>query len=363
MKPAARLPELDLLRFIAAVAVMLLHYGIRGFAADDHSSPLHFPDFGPLVRYNYLAVNLFFMISGFVILMSSSGKPLRQFAISRVVRLYPAYWVCCILTFLTLTFVIPELRPISWPRFLANLTMLNGFVGIGPVDGVYWTLKIELTFYVWIGVMIALGVLPRVELVLGAWLALAALHLGHPMAWVDVALIPASIAWFVAGAMFYLIHRDGVDVYKAVLIVAALLIGWLYELGTLVEKAAHYGLPFDAVTLAVIVLLFGALFVLLIVPRPTLEGRAARLCAWLGALSYPIYLLHNYLGLALFNRLGAAVDHHVLLVGVMLFIVLLAHLLCLYIERPLARVLKRWLDGHLPGRPTRSAAMPAGGAT
>ena len=65
-----RISEIDLLRFLAAVAVMLMHYFLRGFAANDNFSPIHFPEFGALTRYNYLAVNLFFMISGFMILMS-----------------------------------------------------------------------------------------------------------------------------------------------------------------------------------------------------------------------------------------------------------------------------------------------------
>ncbi len=74
------------------MAVMTLHYGIRGFAIGDHVSPLHFPTLGPLVRYNYLGVNLFLIISGFVILMSVQGKGVRGFIVSRATRLYPAYW-------------------------------------------------------------------------------------------------------------------------------------------------------------------------------------------------------------------------------------------------------------------------------
>ena len=52
-----------------------------------------FPAIANVTKYGYLGVNLFLLISGFVILVSSDGKSPRQFVISRIVRLYPTYWV------------------------------------------------------------------------------------------------------------------------------------------------------------------------------------------------------------------------------------------------------------------------------
>ena len=64
-----RVNEIDLLRFIAALAVVFFHYAFRGYAADDLSI-LPYPLLAPLAKYGYLGVELFFMISGFVILTS-----------------------------------------------------------------------------------------------------------------------------------------------------------------------------------------------------------------------------------------------------------------------------------------------------
>ncbi|RZJ93005.1 MAG: acyltransferase, partial [Hymenobacter sp.] len=111
MEPAehyksTRYYEIDLLRFVAAAAVVLYHFAYRGYHAD-HLSPVDYPVLGQVCKYGYLGVELFFLISGYVILHSAQGKSLGQFFVSRVQRLYPAYWVAC-----TLCFVVVRLfRP------------------------------------------------------------------------------------------------------------------------------------------------------------------------------------------------------------------------------------------------------------
>ena len=93
-----RVNEIDLLRFFAALAVVFFHYSFRGYAADAMSI-MPYPLLASLSKYGYLGVELFFMISGFVILMTAANGSLRSFAISRIVRLYPAFWACCTVTF------------------------------------------------------------------------------------------------------------------------------------------------------------------------------------------------------------------------------------------------------------------------
>ena len=82
--------EIDLLRFLAAVGVMLFHYTFRGYAADD-LSPLEFPLLAEVFKYGSLGVDLFFIISGFVILLTAYNRDAVSFTISRIIRIYPAY--------------------------------------------------------------------------------------------------------------------------------------------------------------------------------------------------------------------------------------------------------------------------------
>ncbi len=85
-----RISELDLMRFCAALAVVFFHYAFRGFWAD-HVSKMPYPWLAPVAKYGHLGVELFFMISGFVILMTATNHTVRGFVVCRMVRLYPAF--------------------------------------------------------------------------------------------------------------------------------------------------------------------------------------------------------------------------------------------------------------------------------
>lgn len=358
MKQEARFTEIDLLRFLAALAVMLLHYGIRGFAEGDNLSPLHFPVLGPLVKYNYLGVNLFFMISGFVILMTAQGKGLRDFFISRVVRLYPAYWFCCTLTFVVILLFASDQIYTSWPRYLLNLTMLNGFVNIGGIDGVYWTLCVELKFYLLVGVLMACGQLPVIERYLGVWLAVCALHTAFPVAAIEYALIPQYGAFFIAGAVFFLVHQQGFSRYRIALLLGSFMVALMHEIPMLIDRSVWYRLEFSVASLVVIISVFYLAFVWIAV-RKSSGSRYAPLFVWLGTLSYPLYLLHNKIGMAIFHNLDAYVNRYVLLVGAIMAMLLLSHLVHQQVEKRFSPRLRKFLRERLPGGERRGGAPPA----
>ena len=108
-----RIRVLDGLRLFAALMVVSYHY--FGFV----SMP---------TAYGWLGVELFFLISGFVICMSSMGHTVGQFATSRIVRLFPAYWFGVLLTSAVL--LIWEVRQApSLGEIAVNLTMLQGWGG------------------------------------------------------------------------------------------------------------------------------------------------------------------------------------------------------------------------------------------
>lgn len=86
-----RVNEIDLLRFIAAIAVLFFHYSFRGAClrrSVHHALPL---DYSSCKVWISGGVQLFFMISGFVIFMTASNANLKSFATSRIVRLYPTF--------------------------------------------------------------------------------------------------------------------------------------------------------------------------------------------------------------------------------------------------------------------------------
>lgn len=175
---AARFSYIDGLRAIAATSV-LFHHIVSDFvrdASDQNTALISFLisivssfDFG---RFG---VVLFFLISGFVVPFSikddnKSDRPIRRFAIGRFFRLYPAFWVSLLFMYGYLVFTgnAPELKTV-----LANATMAANAFGQPWISGVYWTLFIELAFYLLIAVAFIAGILRQPMLVLAAGLLLA----------------------------------------------------------------------------------------------------------------------------------------------------------------------------------------------
>src|ERR1051325_9102674 len=166
-EPAVRIRGLDALRGIAAMGVVLFHY-----------CPCYAIDFGhprPL-RWTFslggYGVPLFFMISGFVILMTlDRSRSTFDFAVARFARLYPTFWTCVILTFVGVrTFALPNgIRGLPLAESAWNLTMMPKFAHWArEIDTVYWTLEVELFFYLMIGLIVAVGFRRWFTWILGA---------------------------------------------------------------------------------------------------------------------------------------------------------------------------------------------------
>src|SRR5207302_7827749 len=143
MMKEGRFQELDVLRGLAALGVVLFHYLTR---YDQIYTSRGDVPFGFSIGAS--GVDLFFVISGFVIFMTLGRcATASDFLISRFSRLYPAYWAAALLTF-----IVGSMWPLPDQHYtviqlLINLTMLQGFGNVPAIDGVYWSLGVELCFY------------------------------------------------------------------------------------------------------------------------------------------------------------------------------------------------------------------------
>jgi peptidoglycan/LPS O-acetylase OafA/YrhL len=341
----ARVNELDLLRFIAALAVVLFHYAFRGYAADG-LSPLAYPLLQPAVQYGYLGVELFFLISGFVILMTAAPGNLRKFAVSRAVRLYPAFWICCTLTFIVMAVAgtLPG-REVTFGQYLANLTMLSGFVGIPSIDGVYWSLFIELKFYALVAVVLLLGRIRQAQFFLGLWLLVTQLLILRPIGFLQALLITDYAPYFIGGATCFLIWSQGWSRLRG----AMLGLAWLQALHLsgrgLAEFESHYGSRLDHGIIMAIVSVFFAVMLLIALGHTGYFSRRRWLT--LGALTYPLYLLHQNIGYQIFNAGYPALNPHLLLWGTTALMLVAAYTVHAAVERPLSKALRQWLDKAL----------------
>ncbi|EJN11171.1 putative acyltransferase, partial [Bradyrhizobium sp. YR681] len=152
----SHLPLLDPLRFAAAFGVAVFHQmfwswawtsiGVPGFERTVAADVLY-PSAAPFTWFGWVGVEIFFVISGFVIANSASQSSPGEFLLGRALRLYPAVWVCATATFLVLLlFGSGPASEFILPYIHAMLMVPKGVTGQW-LDEVYWTLAAETAFY------------------------------------------------------------------------------------------------------------------------------------------------------------------------------------------------------------------------
>jgi peptidoglycan/LPS O-acetylase OafA/YrhL len=288
-----RIAELDFLRFIAASAVVLYHYAYRP-VADGTLSGTGFASLQGISRYGYLGVPLFFLISGFVIAWSAQGRSVGQFALSRFKRLYPMFWVGLAMTLGVVA--LTGRRPyLLHPGVVAaNLTMLPGRFSRPEVDVVYWTLAIELKFYVWVAILILAKQMRYLEYWLSLWLAGLLLVIWFPgvPALASLTIAPYGV-YFVAGAVCYLVRANRITLWRALVLAGCFAASVWQALGAIGEFTLVRGLAAPGAVIAIIVLCYAA-----VIAVSLRAVHLPRVGLWfaLGALTYPLYLLHNVIG-------------------------------------------------------------------
>lgn len=339
MSAAPRLAQLDALRGIAALAVVLFHYTTRYDQLYGHPvAPLF------SVPLGYLGVNLFFMISGFVIFMTlARTERATDFVVSRFSRLYPAYWGALLLTF-TLTHAIglPD-KTVGWEALLVNVTMVQGFFGVPHVDSVYWTLEVELLFYFWALLSYRLGATAGLRNLLFACLALRLVYAGFAfflhidLPWMGQRwLLLPYICWFALGVAIYRLSRED----------ARSRWDWALAGAALAVMAIADGVGWAALAVGFFLVLYGA-------ARGRWTWLEHPLLLGLGAISYTLYLVHENIGWAVLRRLEAwGVEVNVAILLTIGLAMALAYGLTACVERPAMR----WIRARYRARPARSEA-------
>lgn len=324
----SRLGELDGLRGIAALLVVLYHYTFWYWELFGGPVPLLLS-----VTWGHYGVHLFFAVSGFVILMSAGKRRgATEFVISRVARLYPAYWVAVPLTFVVVRLADLTGRETSLLAAIVNMSMLQAFFGMPHVDGVYWTLTIELVFYFWIFVLLLAKRIDHVEKVIAIWLGVSLVLNGIQAA--GSLRLPGSVSvillleWghlFSAGMLLYLIRQEGWDRRRAILLLLTIVAGGI--------RHGYEGALVASVIVAVLSLLIHGKLSLVSSPA----------FVWLGSLTYALYLVHQNIGYVVMrSMLQRDADPHAAVGGALVVAFLLAIGLAKMVERPAQRLTIRW---------------------
>jgi len=356
----ARLGYVDTIRGLAALAVIYFHFAdhlVKTGQAGGGLERVLFQALTQSVDLGKVAVVMFFAVSGFVVpysLDARSRTPVRDFAIGRFFRLYPAYWLSIPMGICAFYVALDRNLPVS--TVLANLTMLQQFAGVENIIGLYWTLQIELIFYGLCVLLFCAGLLQRRRGVAGAavvmlaaavLMAVARYHLGKPL---PVAL-PLALAIMFWGTLWRRWHVEGQPEARR----AGLGILALIALAIPVISVLAYGrdLGFGetwyryTATYWVALLLFA-----LMTTRCRIQ---APLFAWLGAVSYGLYLfgpVAQELVIAAARSAGLVVPGHALIAAAMLVALAIAAPVHRFVERPCIRLGRRLIaDRSHPGIP------------
>ncbi|MFJ6578938.1 acyltransferase family protein [Streptomyces sp. NPDC004290] len=337
-----RLHALDGIRLLAALMVVAYHYTARG---GGWPTPVReiFPEIFPLTAYGYLGVQLFFLISGFVVCMSAWNRPAKAFFVSRVVRLYPAYWFGVVATTVTVMVIPGGRRHLPWNDLLTNMTMLQQAFWIPHVDSVYWTLFTELRFYLLFTLVAWWGLTyKRVLLFCCVWGAATLVVAKAPPGPLRMLLIPEYSWFFIAGMAFYLMYR-----FRPNLMLFGIVgLCFCASLAPTINEFKHLT-PFLGRRAAwpVIVLLAAFFGVMALIATGRLSRVQWRWLPVLGALTYPLYLLHQVIGWELIGYLAPRelVSPWALVGLLVLGMLLLSYLVNKLVEQPLSAYLKRGL--------------------
>ncbi|MEY9841883.1 acyltransferase family protein [Streptacidiphilus sp. EB103A] len=351
-KPAKRprLYALDGLRLLAALGVLSWHWlGVERFPQVWHGSPAKLMPVGHAIGvYGWTGVQLFFIISGFVICMSTWGKSVGTFVTSRVVRLFPAYWVAVLLTALVLSFV-----PVIWgddthspsiDKILTNLSMANVPINVADVDPVYWSLWAEMRFYVLFGILVAFGLTYRRVLAFcGGWAVLTLVASQANFGLLNVIVQPTYSWYFIAGIVIYLMYR-----YRPNLMLWGMLgFCWLmaqHSVGS-VQGGYAWGAHMKSLSWTICMLSVTVSFVLVL--ATALGAFSWMRWKWLtvaGSLTYPLYLIHQEIGWELITRLRRHLAPYPTFFVALAVFLLAAYLIHRLVERPLAPWMKRKME-------------------
>lgn len=348
----SRLPAMDMLRFAAAMAVLAYHYLSSYLPEDPDSAWLTLT--AHLTRYGYLGVELFFIISGFVILWSVQGKSAASFVVSRFARLYPTFWAAMLLTsacYLLLGPYAPEMSgtDISLHRLLANATMMPQLFDAERIDGVYWTLELEIRFYFLIFVLLLLRQIGNIERWLYLWLAVSAwITLQGAPRWLEYFAVAPYGSFFIGGCLLYLIQSTGWTWQRA----AALGISILLSVADSLRIRSGF-ISADAESAWVVPVLVILLFALLLWSlvfshRPDRLTSQSGLSYRLGALTYPLYLTHAAIGRMLIEILLPQLGAVLAVALTTLCVIAIAWILVVMVDeparKPVSRLLYRGLD-------------------
>lgn len=323
---------LDFLRFFAASLVMFYHFTTAnhvvpswplGTKAAIGTSAANYELLIPYFSSGWVGVEIFFVISGFVIASSTDGKTAQSFIQNRILRLYPVIVITTLIAF-----CISVLYSSESLFYLVTLGLKQIFlVPKGPwLDGVFWTLIVEVMFYGFIGSIVYLRFIDSIERIVLIWGCLACLcALAVLGAYVgrDAGLNPAykfgvsyllriclisTGPFFVLGYIIHFVAKRGITWWRCGMLVFCFIAGATQIFLTCTDEqfygegAYSAGAPVATWAVAVMGIVWSAWTTTSRIACTRCKALARRI----GLMTFPLYLIHNTFGAYVLGLLSKA---------------------------------------------------------
>ena len=332
-----KLESIQILRGVAAIFVVISHLCTQ--MRDNQPAPCFL---ACCANLGGIGVDIFFVISGFIMVVTATGRPdglgaSLNFLRKRVLRIYPVYWVWTSVLLLLWGFKLADQAPSLTPSYVIPSYLLwpalNDAGKWMPMINQGWSLSFDLYFYLFFAAAIALKTRRlTMLLLLAAFLALFALS--------KIVNLPPSLDYlassplifeFLLGVAAGAIHvriRGGDHVSAAVAMMSFATLGFLFALFTTTSlpHLLTHGLP-------ALLLVLGASLL------PTRNTRCLAVPILLGDASYSIYLIHSFLmgvsGNLLRKGIGTQIQPDLLIVILTILFVAICVQAYRFVEAPL----------------------------
>lgn len=311
---------IDIGRFIAALSVLGFHYfAVTYNSISPNNADIVKQIFKTYMSHGYMGVQLFFIISGFVIYITLTDD-VKSFLKSRFLRLYPMFWIACTLTFIvSLTLgdkliLDGNINTQYIMMYLKNLIIINSGKTETMIDGSYWTLTYEIIFYFMAGTFVLFFKKKNFNKFLYIWLAIISslVFLNMEDYFISKLLLVRAGYYFIFGALTaYLIHNwKTINIKQKTLNLFALFFS-IYMTLNLGEKLNSSNVisntfgkynTFEQYLIVLVFIIFLAFVYLSIKFKDNLKINNIAKVA--GGVTYPLYLTHHEIGAIVLGGLG-----------------------------------------------------------